>query len=328
MKNSKPYNYSAKDRNKKNSDNKNANKNRNNASKKKTTLLENTIKIDPVRLNDSESLDTSFLEARVEKKVNKNKKLKDRILVDNTELLKKLTLVRRIFIGIAVCVIVILVAVFLVDNSDKIGKLIAPNDEKVSKPTKNEDDEETYPKNTSEIDNNYLFVGDFYSSNFDFNEFDLDYHYVKSCNEELTVGDILNDMKGMIYRYNPSIVFIQVGFNDIEAGEGDEEIVSNLTKVIKGIKNNRPNALIYLESLYPIDEESESVTFTNINNERIVNINKKYKELCKEQDINYLDVYSPLVKNKSIDSNYSSDGLHLNSDGYEQVLNLVNKVVS
>lgn len=328
MKNSKPYNYSAKDRNKKSPENKNINKNRNNTNKKKTTLLDNTIKIDPVRLNDSESLDTSFLEARVEKKINKNKKLKERILVDNTELLKKLTLVRKIFIGIAVCVIVILVAVFLVDNSDKIKKFIAPKNEKVSKPKDKDKEEEVYPKNTSEIDNNYLFVGDFYCNNFNFNEFGLDYHYVKSCRDNLTSLDISKDMKGMIYRYNPSIVFIQVGHNDIEVGEKDEDIIYNLTRIINGIKDNRPNALIYLESVYPINDDSEDVSFDRINNDRIIKLNKMYKKLCDDLEVNYLDVYGKLVKDKEIDSTYSSDGLHLNNDGYEQVLSLVNKVVS
>lgn len=325
MKNSKPYNYSAKDRNKKTSDNKNSNKSKTNTGKKKTSLLDNTIRIDPVRLNDSESLDTSFLEARVEKKVKKNKKLKERILVDNTELLKKLTLIRKIFIGIALCVVVVLAGVFVVDNADKFLKLSVPKKEEVSKQNDKKNDGVAISNNTSDIDNNYLFVGDFHSGNFDFVEFELDYHYVKSCREDLTIGDILNNMKEMVYTYNPSIVFIQVGYNDIEAGESDEDIINNLTKVVKGIQNNRPNALIYVESLYPVNEDS--YTFSHINTDRIIKVNKQYKKLCDDLDVNYLDVYSALAEDKVISSSYSSDGLHLNSDGYEQVLNLVDKVV-
>ena len=54
------------------------------------------IRVDEVRLNDSDSLDTSFLEGRVERQSRKDtKKVKENILKDNSKKIKILDNIKR-----------------------------------------------------------------------------------------------------------------------------------------------------------------------------------------------------------------------------------------
>ena len=135
----KPYNYNTSRRN-------------NNRNKEKVNL-ENTvrIRIDDVRLNDEDSLDTSFLEGRIKK----NKKIKKKINIDTKKL--KFFLWGTLFSFIFIMLIISIVnGFFIKTKSNKTDKML----EKVN----------------IKIDNNYLFVGDYSINRINFDNYD--YHYV------------------------------------------------------------------------------------------------------------------------------------------------------
>ena len=91
----KPYNYNGNRKHNKNVKNNRKNNNRN----KRPVNLENTtrIRVDDTRLNDAETLDTSFLEVRMELKVKKNGKLKEKILNSDNGLIVRLKLLKNMF---------------------------------------------------------------------------------------------------------------------------------------------------------------------------------------------------------------------------------------
>lgn len=184
---------------------------------------------------------------------------------------------------------------------------------------------------SSEMDDNYLFVGGFYTSGFSFDEFGLDYHYVKVGDSSYTTSDLLSNMKGMVYDFNPSIIFLEFGVSDFNDDIEVEEYLSNYQRIIENIKSYRPNATIYVESLYPINKEisnyDEDVLEYNIRNDTIVTINKKIKNLAKEEKVNYLDLYTCLLKDNQLNSDYTNDGVHLNHEGYYEILNKIKKVI-
>ena len=301
MKNSKPYKYSSKDRLEKTPAKK--------KKKKKEVVSENTIKIDELRLNDSESLDTSFLEGRIEKKVANNKKAKEKILQDNTETLKKIRLLRKIFLTLSFICIILLIALY---SADSIKTSLRDfNRNRVNKELKEE----------SKIDSNYLFIGDFYTFEFDFNKFGLDYHYVNNSSYEMKPIDVLNNMKKMIYDYNPSHVFIQFSMQNSDFNQ--EEYLKQIESMIYQIKMNRPYALIYIESVYPIGRDySRTIT-----NEKVRSFNTMLSNLCENKGVQYLDLYSVLENNGELNQQYSDDGVHLNLEGYQQINQIIQKIV-
>ena len=298
-----------------------------NNSKKSTERSEldvtTRIRVDDVRINDAESLDVSFLEGKSKKKANKNtKKVKKNILNDK----KKSVDIENIFkiiILIAVSLAVVIVICFLIKNNFK-DKEKTKKQEKVVVEEKKEEKEVI-------MDRNYLFVGDFYTEEFPFDEFDLDYHYVKSSDDDLTTDSLFDDIESSIYIYNPSIIFISVGFNDLYDGKDIDDVISNLDEIIDSIQNNRQYAEIYIESLYPINDKSESfdkkLVGDNIDNDLINKFNKKLLSLTKKKKVNYLDVYSMLEKKGALDLDYTDDGVNLNLDGYKQVMKVINKII-
>ena len=138
-------------------------------------------------------------------------------------------------------------------------------------------------------------------------------------------------MKNKIYLYNPSIVFIQLGINDLVSGKSEDDVVDNISKIIDGIKENRPYAEIYIESLYPINKDVDSfdddILDDEIDNELINSVNSKIKKITEEKNVNYLDVYSFISDNDELKEDYTENGIYLNEDGYRRILKEIKRVV-
>lgn len=171
------------------------------------------------------------------------------------------------------------------------------------------------------IDDNYLFLGDSITDYYDLNKYYEGMNVVNSGISGNTTGDILADMNNRVYKYNPSKVFLLIGTNDIQRKISEDEIISNIEEIIEKIKDNRSYAKIYLQSIYPVDEEKDGAQ--DRENSKIKSVNKKLEDYCKDNDVTYIDLFSKLIDNESsdvkIDEDYSDDGLHLTSEGYEVV---------
>lgn len=324
MKNSKPYKYTAKDRLKKSSG---FNQPKNKPKKKKA--IENTIKIDAERLNNLDLLDTSFLEGRVDSSVTKpknskkNKKEKNKLIINSSKILSRIHFLRNLFLSLALVCLFIITCVFSYNFfKSSITNVLNARISNVP---------ESVDEDISIIDRNYLFVGDYFTDEFIFSKYGLDYHYVKSGNRGLTSQDIVNDGKGLIYDYNPSIVFIEVGLFDLDNSITGVELVNNIDTIVKQIKNNRPYTKIYVESIYPINASVDGYDLkpfkSDITNELISDTNESIKRYCDENDIYYLDVNSLLVKNKKLYAEFTDNGYSLNANGYKQVYKAVKNVI-
>lgn len=167
------------------------------------------------------------------------------------------------------------------------------------------------------LDPNYVFLGDSITEYYPLEEFYEDLPVVKSGIAGYETQDILDRMDEMVYRYNPSKVFLLIGTNDFSKSmkeKSDEEVANNIYEIIEKIQEKRPLAKIYLESIYPTTLEYK---------ERVINTNKLLKEYCEKHQITYIDLYEVLKKKDEDDEEfskeYSDDGLHPNHRGYEVI---------
>ena len=319
-----------------NNSNRNINNKRNINKSKKDVVKDNKVKdndldvttrirIDDTRINDSDSLDTSFLEGRLEKKVNKNKKEKEKILKEDSVSKKALDTIRSIVFALAVIALIILCIVFVIN---RIPNIISNNNKSNNSVNKEviENDSKSEEKI---IDDNYLFIGDYHTENYDFG--DYDYHYVKNSKDDFSVSDLVDSLDDNVYKYNPSVVIIELGINDLNDNNGMDNIIDNLSSIIISIKHNRPLAKIYIESLYPInrdiDDFNNDLVNDDISNTDIENLNSKIEDICKKNNISYLDVYKDLALGDKLNSKYTDDGVLLNEDGYNIIKNLISKTI-
>lgn len=277
--------------------------------KKIDKTLEDTtrIRIDDVRINDAESLDVSFIEGRKNKKVRENNKAKENILKEKKDFSFIFSVIKILFILIVLGVIIFLGAMAIKETN-------------IFKDTDKKETKEEKKTEKVKLSDNYLFVGDFYIDNMNFDEFI--YSYVKSGNKDYTTSDLLDNLNNDIYVYNPSSVFIEIGYNDLINEVEENTILNNIEDIIKGIKSNREYAKIYIESLYPINSKD-----SKIDNDTIKNFNERLEKLVKSLEVNYIDMYSELVEDDLLKESYTDDGILLNEDGYKRVFKVINKIV-
>ena len=312
--NKKPYT-----RNNKTFDNKD--KKRHNKKKKgnvNNSINDNSpqIRMDKERINDIETLDTSFLEGRISNK--KNRAVKEKLL--NNKENKLLKYMKYFFIFLAVVLVIVCIYFFVRGIRKQLDKIDSKAEQK-------EVDVVPTPTMKIDMDNNYLFIGTFNTERLNFED---DYHYIKISDDKFETDNILEDMVGQVYQYNPTYVFIELGINELDI-ESNKEFVDNLGKIIDGIKDNRSYAEIYVESIYPINKEVEnydnSIIKGFINNELIYTVNKDIKKMVEEKEVKYLDLYSLLIEDGNLIKDYTDNGVYLNERGNKVVYDEVNKIV-
>lgn len=290
--------------------------------KTQNSELEHTtrIRIDEGRINDFETLDTSFLEGRIGGKSTKRKK--EKVLKEKKSRNINFGIVKNCILSIIVFAIIFSGVIFL---SGEVKKY----DFKKPKSSKKNKVEEKIVDKSNVIDDNYLFVGDFYTKDFSFE--DYDYHYVKVSEDDFTTRSILDNMNNNIYRYNPSIVFLQLGIVDLDEDKSSKEILDNYKEIVDKIKENRPYTKIYIVSLYPINKDvkdyDDKIISKDIENDDLKKLNDELKKLTESKEINYLDLFSVLSEDDKLKDSYTDNGIELNDEAYDKIKEEIEKIV-
>lgn len=180
---------------------------------------------------------------------------------------------------------------------------------------------------------NYLFLGDSITEVYDLDKYYKAYKVVNSGISGDQTNNIYDNLNKRAYIYNPSTIFLLIGTNDFEHGKTNEEIVKKIEDIIYEINLNLPNAKVYLESIYPVnntnDEKINKEMVGERDNNRIKDVNKSLKKYCNNKNCTYLDIYDLL---KDSDGNlkleYTKDGLHMSSKGYEIVTKELKKYMN
>lgn len=179
------------------------------------------------------------------------------------------------------------------------------------------------------MDDNYLFLGDSITEQYDLDEYYNDLPVVNSGISGNKTKDLLNDLNNRVYQYNPSKVFLLIGTNDIQSKVEEDVIVNNIKKILEDIHENRPYAKLYLEAIYPVDEGSSGAQ--DRTNKEIQSINASLEDYCKKNDITFIDMYDLLLDPESdkdrLFEDYSKDGLHISDEGYEVITEKLMKYI-
>lgn len=179
------------------------------------------------------------------------------------------------------------------------------------------------------VPENIVFLGDSLTEFYDLEKFYPDSRIVNSGIGGNITDNILDDMQERIYQYNPSKIFLLIGTNDLQQGKSVDEIFDNIKKILVGIKNNRPKAELYVESLYPVNREIKNNGAQNRHNEEIKEVNEKIEAYCNKENITYIDMYSLLEdENGNLKEEYTQEGLHLSEEGYRVVTEKITTYLS
>lgn len=131
----------------------------------------------------------------------------------------------------------------------------------------------------------------------------------------------LLDRLSIFDQTQPQVVFVMIGINDLIRGISEETVLANSRLIVRYLQRTHPNAKIVLQSILPHGGEKSSWEgrdrLRQIPNPRIRELNRRLTIVAREEDILYLDLHSLFT---NVDGNlrpdFSTDGLHLNSQGY------------
>ena len=119
----------------------------------------------------------------------------------------------------------------------------------------------------------------------------------------------------------PEYIMITLGVNGISF-MGEEVFIDEYTKLVEAIKTASPDTKIILNSIYPISAEYPAEN--GITNEKIDTANLWVEQIADALGVRYLNSASVIKDEngtlpKSLDN--GGDGLHMNADGYNLVIN-------
>lgn len=141
----------------------------------------------------------------------------------------------------------------------------------------------------------------------------------QSISGEKTKG-LLNRLD-LIEKNKIEAIFLMIGINDLIWGKTDKEIIENYKKIVEQLKAKHPTTQIVVQSILPHGGENSTWESRDkllaLPGDRIVAMNSTLKEIADDNDAYYLDLYPIFVTgNGELRSDLTTDGLHLNREGY------------
>ena len=140
------------------------------------------------------------------------------------------------------------------------------------------------------------------------------------CRTSLSVMGVYNtedDGRSLIDKVkdtNPKKIYVMLGANELITMSNKDAVMDKYSAVIDTLKQDNPEAIIYMHSIFPVTREKESSSIAK--NDVIRSYNESILKVCEEKNVYFVDVQSAVAdKDGYLPENLSTDGVHLGSEG-------------
>ena len=121
----------------------------------------------------------------------------------------------------------------------------------------------------------------------------------------------------------PRAISLMAGVNDLSLGRTPEEIIETYRALLDEILLYLPDVEIIVNSVLPV------TVYNGVNSEDIQALNLLLKDLCKEREIPYLDMFWSFAdESGNLLPGYAIDSVHLSPDGFALWLSYLEPAVS
>lgn len=168
-----------------------------------------------------------------------------------------------------------------------------------------------------------VFIGDSLTDWCDFNTYYPNCNFLNRGIGGDTTKGLLKRMKVSVYDVNPKVIVVLIGANDVFGGIELSKSIETYDRILKSIKRDLPNTKIIVQSNYPMGGNLV------ICNEPLIEMNKETIKLAQKYQCTFVDMYTPLFSEElqQLNPNYTIDGVHLNSNGYKVVTNILKPII-
>lgn len=134
-------------------------------------------------------------------------------------------------------------------------------------------------------------------------------------------------------KYKPKKLFISVGSNDLAYEDlSVKEIYQNIINITEEVKRRSKDTEIYILTTLPVNPANKSYinreVVDRVDNFEVNMLNYYLKNYANRYNMNLVDVYKHLKNDfDQLCLHYTTDGYHLNEDGYTIMSNLIKRYV-
>lgn len=179
-------------------------------------------------------------------------------------------------------------------------------------------------------DNSIVLIGDSLIDNNEWNEA-LDNSSIKNRGIQGDTSSGVYTRIDAISNNKPSSIFLMVGINDLQNGVENDLVIDNYKKIVDKMSKDAPSTNIYITSILPVNKSKyqENVGGNDVDkiNKNVQMVNVQLEKLTNLKNVKYIDLYSKLASEEELNSQYTSDGLHLNGDGYDIWVKLIKEYI-
>lgn len=152
-----------------------------------------------------------------------------------------------------------------------------------------------------------------------------------------TIPELLESMDEQIFDLKPSVIFINIGTNDISRQEETSEIFeADYRKILIQIKDRLPETKVFMMAFYPVNQKvADKVTAwpevplaAKLRLERLDKANGIVEKLATEFGYRYINVNEGLFdENGQMLEKYTTDGIHMWPCAYELIFDNMKKYI-
>lgn len=138
--------------------------------------------------------------------------------------------------------------------------------------------------------------------------------------------DLLKVLDVCVYDLSPRRIFINIGTNDLsDPSITLAQMIHNYDRILTEIKENLPNAELYLMAYYPVNYNAateEMIPCLRIRtNAKITSANAEVMKLAQKHNAKYIDVNASLKDAEgNLKEEFTIEGMHINRNGYLSIL--------
>ncbi|MBE5824591.1 MAG: lysophospholipase [Butyrivibrio sp.] len=152
-----------------------------------------------------------------------------------------------------------------------------------------------------------------------------------------TIPELLESMDEQIFDLEPSVIFINIGTNDISRPEETSEgFEADYRNVLSQIKEKLPKTKVYVMAYYPVNVElakkvvawPEAPLAAELRLQRLDKANDIAESLAKEMGYEFINVNDGLAGvDGQTRKEYSTDGIHMWPKAYEIIFDNMSKYI-
>lgn len=132
-------------------------------------------------------------------------------------------------------------------------------------------------------------------------------------------GDNTFGMKARIaeaVRSKPKKIFLMMGINDVGRNLPTEWSLKNYEEIILKIQEISPKTKIYIQSVLPLNEKLSPYDYHKGKEAKVISLTEGVKKLADKYKLTYVDLREIFADGYVLKDEYTSDGIHINTQGY------------